>query len=69
MANTTAIGEQDAQADPRQVDPEVADPIGLAPGEAAYKRDRLGHANRSRGEVLHGETGHLPDVAESTFSE
>src|SRR6476469_4746891 len=60
--------EQDAKADTSQVDPEVADAIGLAPGEPAYQRDRDGHAHRGGGEVLYRQAGHLRDVAESVLS-
>ncbi len=55
--------QQDAQHDPGQVDPEVAQVGGLPSREATDERDRDRDADRRRGEVLHGQPGHLDQVA------
>ena len=46
--------QQDADDAAGQVDPEVAQPVGRRADEAADQRDRHGHADRGRDEVLHG---------------
>ena len=58
-------GERQQQADraARQVDPEVADRGGAAADEAADERDGDREPDRGRDEVLHGEPGHLGEVA------
>ncbi len=47
-----------------EVDPEVADPVGLGAGEAADQRHQHRHAGRRRDEVLHREPEHLGEVAQ-----
>ena len=46
-----------------QVDPEVADPVGRGADETADQRHRDRHADRRGDEVLHGQPGHLHEVA------
>ena len=48
---------------PREIDPEVADRRGAAADEAPDQRDGDGEADGGREEVLHGEPGHLGEVA------
>jgi hypothetical protein len=55
--------QQDAHVGAHQVDPEVADPLGSRPGEPADKGDGDGHTDGGGGEVLHGQSGHLHEVA------
>ena len=55
--------QQDAQRAAHQVDPEVAEVTGVLAGKSAHHRDRDGHAHRGRHEVLHGEAGHLHQMA------
>src|SRR5947209_17074829 len=55
-------GQQNADGDTRQVDPEVAQPIAAATGEAAYQRDRYGDTDGCRHEVLDGQSGGLRRV-------
>ena len=60
--------QQDAQRAADQVDPEVAELAGARAGEAAHQRDRHGHADRGGDEVLHGQAGHLHQVALGGFT-
>ena len=58
--------ERNRQEDPedraRAVEPEVSDPLGLLPGDAADDRHRDRDAGRRRQEVVQGEPGHLGEV-------
>ena len=55
--------QQDSDGAAHQIDPEVAEVTGVATREAANERHRDGHADRGGDEVLHGEAGHLHQVA------
>ena len=55
--------QQDSDGAAHQVDPEVAEVAGVAPGEPANEGHRDGHADRGGDEVLHGEAGHLHEMA------
>ena len=46
-----------------QVDPEVAELAGAPAREPAHEGDGHGHTDRGGDEVLHGQTGHLHQVA------
>ena len=46
-----------------EVDPEVAEFAGVAPCQTANERHRHGHADGGGDEVLHGQAGHLHQVA------
>ena len=46
-----------------EVDPEVAEVTGVATRESAHERHRYGHADGRGDEVLHGEAGHLDEMA------
>ena len=48
---------------PGDVHPEVAQLVGAGPGEAADHRDRHDQADGGRHELLHGQPGHLGQVA------
>ena len=54
---------QDVERAAGQIDPEIADCLGLAPHEAADQRQRQCDAGRRRNEVVHGEPGHLHEIA------
>ncbi len=56
-------GQQDADGATHQVDPEVAEVAGAGAGESAHQRHGDGHADGGGDEVLHGESGHLDEVA------
>ena len=60
--------QQDAEGAADQVDPEVAELAGVPTREAANERDRHGHADRGRDEVLHGQAGHLHQMALGRFT-
>ncbi len=60
--------EQNAGHAPCEVDPEVADRLRPMAREAADQGDGDRHADRGRGEVLHGEPGHLRQVAHRRFA-
>jgi hypothetical protein len=55
--------EQDPDHAAGEVDPEVAQPVGPAAHEPADQRDGHRQAHCGREEVLHGEPGHLHQVA------
>ena len=55
--------DQHVQRAAHEVGPEVADAAALRAAEAAHHRDRDRHADRGRGEVLHGQPDHLREVA------
>ena len=63
MAATIDDGQQDPQGAAHQVDPEVAELGGVASGESAHECDGDRHTDRGRDEVLHGQAGHLHQVA------
>ena len=54
--------EEDAHDRAGEVDPEVAERLGPAAGQAANQRRHHRHAGGRRHEVLHGETGHLGEM-------
>ena len=60
--------QQDAHGAADQVHPEVAELAGAPAREAADERDRDGHADRGGDEVLHGQAGHLHQVALGRFT-
>ena len=60
--------QQDVEGDLGQIGPEIADPLGLAPGEAADQRECDRDARRRRQEVVHGEAGHLGEVRHGRFA-
>ncbi len=60
--------QEDVERGARQVDPEVADPIRFVPRESANERDGDRDARGRRHEVLHGERGHLDEVAHRRFA-
>ena len=60
--------QQDADRDARQVDPEVAEPVGVGAGQAADEGDGDRDADGGGQEVLHGEAGHLGGVAEGRLT-
>ena len=51
-----------------QIDPEVANSLGLSARDRPRQRDENGHSSGSRDEVLHGEADHLRQIAESRFA-
>ena len=55
--------QQDSDGAADQVDPEVAEFAGVAAGQAAHEGHRDGHADGGGDEVLHGQAGHLHQVA------
>ena len=58
-------GQEHAHHGADQVGEEVADPPAVVgAGEAAGERGRHGHADGGADEVLHGEAGHLHEVAD-----
>ena len=63
QADDDADRQQDVERAAGEIDPEVADALGRAPGEAADQRDRQRDAGRGRDEVVHGEPRHLDEVA------
>ena len=69
---TSAIDErqrqQHPQADPGEVHPEIAEPVGVPADQAADQRGDHGHADRGRQEVLHGQPDRLDRVAERGFA-
>ena len=61
--------QEDAHHGAREVGPEVADArVRARAGEPAHERDRDGHPDGGRDEVLHGQTGHLQQVARSRLA-
>ena len=60
--------QQDSGRAAHQVNPEVAELIGVATRQAANERHGNGHADRSGDEVLHGEAGHLHEMALRRFT-
>ncbi len=50
-----------------QVDPEVAELTGVPAREAPHHRDRDSDTHRGRREVLHGQTGHLHEMADRSI--
>ena len=55
--------QQDVDGRAREIDPEVADGGGRASRERTDKRHQDRHARRRRQEVLHGQRGHLREIA------
>ncbi len=61
-------GQQYAKRDAREVDPEVAEAVRARAGQAADQCDRYRDAHGGGQEVLHGQSGHLRRVAESSLA-
>ena len=59
--------QQHVERAARQIDPEIADRLGLAPREAANERERQRDAGRRRDEIVHRQPGHLHEVAHRGF--
>ena len=59
--------QQDVERAARQIDPEVADALGRAAGEAADQRDRQRNAGRRRDEVVNRQPRHLDEIAHRRF--
>jgi hypothetical protein len=55
--------QQDVEADAGDVDPAIADALGLAPRKAANQRQRDRDADRRRDEIVHRQPRHLHEVA------
>ena len=55
--------QQDIQGRAGEIDPEIADGLGLAPREPTNERERKRDARRGREEIVDGETGHLGQIA------
>ncbi len=61
-------GQLDVEHAARDVDPEVADGLGVPPREAADKGDSYGNAHGHAHELLHREGGHLGEVRHRRFA-
>ena len=57
------FGQQDVEGHAHQVGPEVADGLAAIGGEGARQGGRHRHGHDRRDEVLHGQPGHLRQVA------
>src|SRR5882757_4275789 len=57
--------QQNADNRAGQIDPEVAQLVGLVSGKAAYQGNSDRDTDRGRHKVLHGQAGHLHQIARS----
>ena len=55
--------QQDIERGPGQIDPEIAERRRAVAGEGAGHRDGEGDAGRGREEIMHGQAGHLREMA------
>ena len=60
--------QQHVERDPGQINPEIANRLCRAAGEAAHERDRHGDAGRAGEERLHRDPHHLREIAEGRFA-
>ncbi|MCY1407536.1 hypothetical protein D9M71_228400 [compost metagenome] len=60
--------QQAVERGPGHVDPEVAQGVGRAPGNATAQRDQHGKAGGGADKVLHRQADHLAQVADRRFA-
>ncbi len=59
--------QQDVERAAGQIDPEIADRLGLAPHKAADQRQCQSDAGRRRDEIVHRQPSHLHQIAHRGF--
>ena len=63
-----ADGQQQVEAAPGQIDPEIAQGRGLIPGDAPHQGRGDGDAGGGRNEVVKGQPHHLREIGQGAFA-